>query len=119
MMPCDHQYGWTTRIFPLLSEPRGKGVLWKDAETAYLTYSARFGTDQSLERLAERGGFGVEEFVYLFHGLCPRIGGAWPVETCGECKGTGEVVQSDEGGMTFKCGVCYGAGAVLPKGAKA
>lgn len=32
-------------------------VPWEVAEVAYAAYAARFGSDQSLNRLAERGGF--------------------------------------------------------------
>lgn len=42
-----------------LGEP--KSVSWSTAEKAYIGYVARYGDDQSLERLAERGGFGVAE----------------------------------------------------------
>lgn len=56
------------RPFPIQqSEP----VPWGYAERAYRTYSARFGTQQSLERLAERGGFGLEEFSCLYLGHVP------------------------------------------------
>ena len=40
-------------------------VKWKYAEEAYKEYSAKFGAAQTLERLAERGGFSVEEIVWL------------------------------------------------------
>ena len=40
-------------------------VPWTHAEEAYKEYSAKFGTSQSLERLAERHGFGVAEIVFL------------------------------------------------------
>ncbi len=40
-------------------------IPWWLAEEAYKYYSERFGTDQSLERLAERGGFGREELLML------------------------------------------------------
>lgn len=36
-------------------------VPWSVAEVAYAAYAARHGRDQSLERIAERGGFGHEE----------------------------------------------------------
>lgn len=35
------------------------------AEEAYREYSAQFGTGQSLERLEQRGGFGVAECIGL------------------------------------------------------
>ena len=44
------------------------GVPWAAAEQAYRTYAKHFGTPQSLERLAERGGFGLHEFACLYLG---------------------------------------------------
>lgn len=41
-------------------------VPWEAAEKAYTAYAARYGTGQSLERLAERGGFGLAEFAVLY-----------------------------------------------------
>lgn len=38
-------------------------IPWWLAKKAYEYYSKRFGTSQSLERLAERGGFGREELI--------------------------------------------------------
>ncbi len=53
------------RTFPIQTEPSNpspvRSVPWSVAERAYGAYSARFGKDQSLERLAERGGFGAGE----------------------------------------------------------
>jgi len=43
-------------------------VPWPVAEVAYVAYKRRFGTSQSLERLAERGGFGWTELVWLLRG---------------------------------------------------
>lgn len=40
-------------------------IPWWLAEEAYTHYSKRYGTSQSLERLAERGGFGREELLML------------------------------------------------------
>lgn len=40
-------------------------IPWWLAEEAYRYYSKRFGTSQSLERLAERGGFGRKELLAL------------------------------------------------------
>jgi hypothetical protein len=40
-------------------------IPWIVAEKAYAAYAARYGQDQSLERLAERGGFCVEEMDEL------------------------------------------------------
>jgi hypothetical protein len=102
------------KLFPLISTPPGKGVLWTDGEKAFETYF-KHHIDQTIHEIARRGGFGVEEFVYFFRGLYPGVGQGWPVVPCVECNGSGEVVQSDEGGIIFKCGVCIGAGAVLPQ----
>ena len=103
--------GWTVRVFPIQG---GKSVLWTDAEIAYKHYAERFGTDQSLERLAQRGWFGDAEFAYLFRGLKMSYWDEWPVDKCKECNASGEVVDSTEGGLVFKCGVCIGCG-VVPK----
>jgi hypothetical protein len=40
-------------------------IPWEWAELAYEEYSSRYGTSQSLERLAERHGFGVYEIIEL------------------------------------------------------
>lgn len=40
-------------------------IPWWLAEVAYEYYAAKYGTQQSLERLAERGGFGRDELVGL------------------------------------------------------
>jgi hypothetical protein len=52
------------RVFPILISR--KKVAWAVAELAYKGYAIRFpqcAMDQSLERIAERGGFGLEEIV--------------------------------------------------------
>jgi hypothetical protein len=43
-------------------------IPWSLAERAYQRYSQLYGTGQSLERLAERGGFGLAELGYLLRG---------------------------------------------------
>lgn len=76
----------------------GSSIPWSDAEQAYKYYVSRFGNSQSLERLAERGGFGTLEFCILYLGLKPfetrsrereyevvarvasMLGGAWRFE---------------------------------------
>jgi hypothetical protein len=112
-------FGWTCKLFPLIGTKNT--VLWTDAEKAWPAYARSGGSDQPLEVVARRGGFGIEEFVYFSRDLDFRVGEEfrWKVEPCQECKGTGEVVDSEEGGLVFKCGICWGAGAVLPEGAKA
>lgn len=56
------------RRFPIMSEgTRAEGyrahppIPWAVAERAYATYTAQYGDDQTLERMAERGGFGCFE----------------------------------------------------------
>ena len=44
--------------------PAGQ-VPWGIAEAAYKAYSRKYGVGQSLQRLAERGGFGWSELVAL------------------------------------------------------
>lgn len=52
--------------FPIQSRRQEKiRVPWSVAEKAYAVYSRRYGNGQSLERLAERGGFGVVELISL------------------------------------------------------
>lgn len=59
------------RMFPIIQNTYPKAgdpvsVPWSVAEQAYEVYSHCYGTDQSLERLAERSGFGVKEIeVFL------------------------------------------------------
>ena len=38
-------------------------ISWEEHEEAYRDYARRYGTSQSAERLAERGGFGYDELV--------------------------------------------------------
>ena len=54
------------RTFPI--QGFAPGVPWAAAEQAYETYAKHFGKEQSLERLAERGGFGLHEFACLYLG---------------------------------------------------
>lgn len=58
------------RPFPIQAEsPYTKHppsfIPWWLAEIAYVYYAKRYGKDQSLERLAERGGFGRRELLIL------------------------------------------------------
>lgn len=48
-------------------------IPWSVAERAYVTYSALYGTEQSLQRLAERGGFALGELGFLLRGYEQRI----------------------------------------------
>lgn len=63
----------TEKMFPIQADhgrhKRSAGsVPWSVAEVAYQTYSKLYGSNQSLERLAERGGFGWSELVNLIQG---------------------------------------------------
>ena len=57
------------RRFPVMGElERGKyrdqpygTVPWSVAERAYAAYAERYGRDQSIDRMAQRGGFGHSE----------------------------------------------------------
>lgn len=53
-----------SRPFPVIKE-RGaiapSDIPWTIAEKAYANYASRFGTQQSIERIAERGGFSAWE----------------------------------------------------------
>lgn len=53
--------------FPLqrIGTPGPAWIPWAVAEMAYQSYAAKFGTSQSLERLAERGGFSWSEMDLL------------------------------------------------------
>lgn len=50
------------RRFPILSVDGGGSIPWWVADLVYATYH-RHHREQTLERLAERGGFGWEEVV--------------------------------------------------------
>ncbi len=64
----------TDRLFPIMAQdrkaatPAPSSVPWEIAERAYSVYSARYGTSQSLKRLAERGGFHPGEMDDLLPG---------------------------------------------------
>lgn len=53
------------KMFPIQNErgakPHPNRIPWSVAEKAYSVYASRYGKSQSLERLAERGGFGPGE----------------------------------------------------------
>ena len=70
------------RMFPI--QDGAPAVRWELAEKAYTTYVSLYGKSQSLERLAERGGFGLKEFSCLYLGHDPR------------CKHSGEHVAEVE-----------------------
>lgn len=43
--------------------PPGGTIAWPEHLRAWIAYARTYGTDQSAERIAERGGFGVSELV--------------------------------------------------------
>lgn len=68
------------KTFPIMpsekSEPHPMRIPWDVAELAYSRYAGRFGVSQSLERLAERGGFHsceMDEFVPDWRERCSTI----------------------------------------------
>lgn len=52
-------------------DPRAEGarppglIEWEEHERAWEAYAKKYGTQQSAERIAERGGFGYNELKYL------------------------------------------------------
>ena len=56
------------KMFPIQGCPP---IPWRIAMRAYHIYTRFFGHQQSMERLAERGGFGLQEFACLFEGHSP------------------------------------------------
>lgn len=51
-----------------MSYPQESTIPWWLAEAAYKVYSSKYGKDQTLQRLAERGGFGRAELLWLLRG---------------------------------------------------
>lgn len=51
------------RRFPM---QRGPSIPWSMAEIIYAGYTADYGTQQSLERLAQRGGFSWAEVEVIY-----------------------------------------------------
>lgn len=60
---CCNFEGNGGELFPLLG---GGTIPWAVAEIAYREYVERFGSSQTLERLAERGGFSEGEMDMLY-----------------------------------------------------
>lgn len=62
------------RPFPIQGEGVGHDrkertyIPWWLAEEAYAEYVRRFGNQQTLQRLADRGGFGRDELLMLLRG---------------------------------------------------
>ena len=63
----------TQRMFPLIADhgrnlarPGPRSIPWSVAEKAYGVYVGRYGHVQSLERIAERGGFYLSEMDDMY-----------------------------------------------------
>lgn len=63
-----------TTLFPM---QRGPAIPWSMADKIYEAYSALYGTQQSVERLAERGGFSWREVEVIFAELKKRQPKVW------------------------------------------
>lgn len=67
----------TDKPFPIQAVDTYTGtkvtVPWHHAEEAYKEYAACYGTSQSLERMAERHGFGAAEIVMLLVNRIKRL----------------------------------------------
>ncbi len=63
--PFPIQGGPSYRLEGRMIYPPPSRIPWWLAEEAYAYYSERFGTDQSIERLAQLGGFGREELLHF------------------------------------------------------
>lgn len=54
---------------PVQAAPeKGKGpgsIAWEEHERIWAVYAAKYGAAQSAQRMAERGGFGYREIVFL------------------------------------------------------
>lgn len=82
------------RMFPIQSScgaaPHPTQIPWHIADLAYSVYRANYGSSQSLERLAERGGFGPGEMDMFLPG--------WR-EMCSDRKAIEEAKEIIEGTM--------------------
>ena len=58
------RHSYRDKTGKMIHRPRHT-IPWWLAEEAYCHYAKLFGTSQSLERLAERGGFGRDELLLL------------------------------------------------------
>lgn len=59
------------KLFPMLDGP---SIPWENAENIYFVYCELFGNAQTLERLAERGGFAYAELPLFVDELEKRRG---------------------------------------------
>ncbi len=61
--PVQGERGWDTRLYPDAKPPGS--IDWDEHLAIYEIYAAKFGRSQTAECLADRGGFGYLEIVYL------------------------------------------------------
>lgn len=64
------------RRFPLMKT--GRTIAWSVAERAYEQYAAGYGTNQSLDKMAQRGGFSVGEMDLFFPAWRDMDGARYP-----------------------------------------
>lgn len=70
-LQCAECHAFDTNHYPGCSSLRpfpvqqGGSIPWWLAEEAYAYYAQQFGKQQSLQHLADRGGFGVKELLGL------------------------------------------------------
>lgn len=68
MFPIQGEHGFKVEgLSGYVNRPSGE-VPWSVAALAYEVYSRKYGKQQSLERLAQRGGFSWGELVWLLRG---------------------------------------------------
>ncbi|HEY4547814.1 MAG TPA: hypothetical protein VIG90_15530 [Pedomonas sp.] len=56
----------------LFAMQHGPYIPWSLAEIIYEAYAAQYGTEQSIEKLHNRGGFSWREVEVIFSGLARR-----------------------------------------------
>jgi hypothetical protein len=69
--PIQQSNGYRDKESGAIIRPARCTIPWWLAEEAYKVYAKKYGNDQSLERIAERGGFGREELLWLLRGAPP------------------------------------------------
>lgn len=101
------------KMFPIQSQRNYKGeayplsIPWSVAALAYTVYSNRYGRGQSLERLAERGGFGpgeMDDFLPDWRARCCRIVSLESeLQRLRKIIGDIETIRADEGNSVTIC----------------
>jgi hypothetical protein len=97
------------KMFPLQisrnASPGPRQIPWSVAEVAYNAYSAKYGSSQSLERLAERGGFGWCEMDIFYPGWRDAV------DTSHQLRCINKILL-DAVDIAPTCAICSGAGLV-------